>query len=45
MKKEKIGFCSMLDPDPHQNETDPKHWLKYNKTIEYRLMLVSKELI
>ena len=25
IKKKKIGICP--DPDPHQNDTDPKPWL------------------
>ena len=28
IKKKKMGICSILDPDPHQNETDPKHCFK-----------------
>ena len=38
MKKKKIGICSILghhpgsgsaDPDPHQNDTDPKHCVSW----------------
>ena len=36
IKKKKVGICSILgpdpgpvlDPDPHQYDTDPKHWMK-----------------
>jgi len=42
--KKKIGIC----PDPHQNDTDPKHWIpawiadiEMNNSSIFRLYLYS----